>query len=139
MITKEELAKRLDGREYMEEITDSEVKIAEDNGLVVVFGASDDLVEFRGAIRDEVNAYDGREIFLTPTRILENHDDCECPYCGYEELRKHARMVRALWDADKKHSWIYETEIPHATFEIVEDGEPFCRGIVFEFKELEKK
>lgn len=29
------------------------------------------------------------------------------------------------------YSWIYQTDIPHATFEIVEGDDPYCRGIVF--------
>lgn len=33
-------------------------------------------------------------------------------------------------------AWTYSTEIPHATFEIIEEGEKFCRGIVFDINDL---
>ena len=40
------------------------------------------------------------------------------------------KKITAVWDTDG-YSWIYQTDIPHATFEIVEDGAPYCRGIIF--------
>jgi len=52
-MNKEELAKLLDGCEYRKEITHEQDQIAKDNNLVVVFGASDDLTEFRGAFYNE--------------------------------------------------------------------------------------
>ena len=58
-MTKEELAALINGRKYRHELTDKEEKAAKDARLVVVFGASDDLMEFRGAINDECGAYDG--------------------------------------------------------------------------------
>ena len=42
-MTKEELAATLNGREYNHEITKEEEAEARENGLVVIFGASDDL------------------------------------------------------------------------------------------------
>ena len=33
-------------------------------------------------------------------------------------------------------SWSYLTDIPHKTFDIMEDGEIYCRGIVFSLDDL---
>ena len=52
-MTKEELAELLNGRQYREEITSDEEKIAYENGLIVIFGASDDLTIFKGIIDTE--------------------------------------------------------------------------------------
>jgi hypothetical protein len=49
-INKEKLADILDGREYGEEMTHEELELSKANGLVIVFGCSDDLMEFKGAI-----------------------------------------------------------------------------------------
>lgn len=49
----------LNGREYGDEITREEEAMAKAHGLVVVFGYSDDNMEFCGAITDEVGCYDG--------------------------------------------------------------------------------
>ena len=46
-----ELAQKLHGRTYGN-ITTQDAAEAKDNDLVIVFGASDDLMEFRGAIYD---------------------------------------------------------------------------------------
>ena len=33
-------------------------------------------------------------------------------------------------------TWCYKTDIPHETFMIYDDGEPYCRGIVFSIEDL---
>lgn len=124
-----ELAKRLDGREYREETTKEDEMAARQNGLVIVFGASDDLMEFRGAVDDEIGVYDGGTAYFTTSGLLKNEcDEDDCPY--FARLQKAAVTVEAKWD-EGGYAWTYETTIPHATFDILEDGEKFCRGIVF--------
>ena len=44
-MTAKELAQRITGRHYMEELSEEEEILANKNGLIVVFGASDDLME----------------------------------------------------------------------------------------------
>ena len=131
-----ELAAKLNGREYTKEITKEEEALAKKSGLVVVFGASDDLVEIRGVINDEGGVYDGGTFYLTPNKILENHEDCECPYCGFEEKMKSAKSIEAVWDLEG-FSWVYRTDIPHETFDILENGDKYCRGIVFSVDDLQ--
>lgn len=129
---KESLAAMLNGREYRSEITKAEEKSAYQNGLVVLFGASDDLAEFRGVFDDEIGCYGGGELFLTNKGPLPEHEDnCDCVFCGYERLAKLAVKIEAVWDSEG-YSWIYKTDIPHATFDIMDGDEKYCRGIVFE-------
>lgn len=128
-MTAQELAALLNGRAYGEEISDAEEKQAKDAGLVVVFGASDDLMEFRGAVSDEVGAYKGNDAFFTKAGLLRSLcSDEECPY--FAEKQDAATYIAAKWH-DGGIPWTYETEIPHATFDIMEDDEKYCRGIVF--------
>jgi ribosomal protein S27AE len=135
-MTKEQLATQLNGREYGDEITKEQCAAAEAAGLVVVFGYSDDNVEFRGAITDESGCGDGSSIYLNRAGILASHENlCECPFCGYTEAVKKAAEIVTVWDTDG-YSWQYKTSIPHATFEIVEDGQKYCRGIVMELNAL---
>lgn len=130
----QELAATLNGREYREEITSAEEQEAKDSGLVVVFGASDDLMEFRGATNDEYGVYEGGEAHFTSAGLLVNDCDNEdCPH--FEKLKKTAVTIEAKWDADG-YSWTYETTIPHATFDVLEDGEKYCRGIVFALSDV---
>lgn len=95
-MTKEELAGQLNGREYLREIMKSEAEKARANNLLVVFGSSDDLLEFRGTINDEVGAYEGTVVYLSEGDILQNKcKDDGCPY--FEEIRRNAKdKVTAL-------------------------------------------
>ena len=134
MITKEQLAEKLNCREYRQEITKSEQKEAAESGLVVVFGASDDLIEFRGAIDNEQGAWEGGDFYINNDGKLfdEDHEDC----CKYKtKAREAAHKITAIW-ARADYSWIYETKIPHATFKIMEDGTKYCRGIVFSLQDI---
>ena len=137
-----EWAEKLNGREYGEELEDqNEAKQAKIDGVVIVFGASDDLLEFRGAIDDEVDAWEGVKVKLTPApgvlnveRNAEKLDFNRMQIAGM-------RTLTAVWGpkgADGKAwaSWEVTTDIPHETFNIMEDGEIYGRGIVFDVKHL---
>lgn len=132
-MTKEELAARLDGRQYGSEISEPESDLAKRNGLVVVYGASDDLMEFEGAIHDEVGANNGAKVYVTPSGIFEG---CKCKCVYSQDAREKAALIKALW-AKGDYSWQYETAIPHATFEVVEGDEKYCRGIVFHISDAQ--
>lgn len=140
-ITKEELAARLTGREYGSEIATEESALAKDSGLVVVFGYSDDCMELRGAVDDEVSCYK-RNIIITKKGVMLPFDECdhECEEAARAwfmmELLPRA-VVSALWSRDG-YSWTYDCDIPHATFEIVEGDEKFCRGIVFAVADMKE-
>lgn len=123
-----EMASRLNCREYMNEMTDDEVALAKENNLVVVFGRSDDNMVFVGAIDDAVGCYDGGSAHISYEGVAHNKCDChDCPY-HKGELEK-LEKITAVWDTEG-YSWVYETNIPHESFDILEDGEKYCRGIV---------
>lgn len=128
----EEFAKSISGKEYgYPQFTKEEIEIARENGFIIVYGCSDDLMEFEGAIRDEGGCFDGGRVFF-------NHDEV---YQGYNK-EKYPYWINAVWcggekDADGQEiTWTYETEIPHETFMIYEEGEPYCRGIVFKIDDV---
>ena len=143
IMTPQELAKILDGRKRHKEISTLEIKHAKANGLVVIFGASDDLVEFHGALTDEVDAYDGATIKLLDGKILVNECIDEfCPY--YEKLLKspNVKSIKANWSIDGDATWTFDTDIPHAAFyihdpnDIYDNDGKFCRGIVFHISSI---
>lgn len=136
-MTKEEFAKKLDGREYREEITREEAAEAKKNNLVVVFGASDDLMEFRGAIYDEIGVWEGGVVSIDKNGLITNQCDNEfCPY--FLALKESATKIAAIWNPPEyAHvSWEYKTYIPHAKFSVMEDGKVYCRGIVFSLDDV---
>lgn len=127
-------AQKLNGRQYRNETDRMEEDAARADNIVIVFGASDDLMELRGAINDEVGCYDGGTAYISPTGLLQNQCDEEnCPY--FQQACERAATINAVWDRDG-YSWVYETDVPHATFDIMEDDEKYCRGIVFSLREV---
>jgi len=142
-MTTKEWAAKLNGREYpfSQQISKEEIAAAKAEGIVIVYGASDDLMELEGAIRDEVGAHEGGTACILGGKLLEPHDAdrCDCPYCGYAEAEQRAKVIKALWCPENvpgNPSWAYKTDIPHETFDIMEDGELYCRGIVFRIEDV---
>lgn len=138
-MTRDELAKQLNGREYGSEITDDEEQMAKQSGLVVIFGYSDDNVELRGAINDEIGCYDGGELMLRKTRVvmIPDRDEREVlEKFGVADQVCTGAKIKAQWCATYDYSWTYETDVPHSSFDIVEDGQKYCRGIVISIDDL---
>lgn len=135
-MTAKELADMLSGREYGMEISNGEARDAKDSGLAVVYGYSDDNVEFDGAIREEVGAYNGTTIYVGKDGLIDDPDCTDADHCPYfEAAKKAAKKIEAVWGKGGV-AWTFETDIPHETFNIYEDGELFCVGIVFSMEYL---
>jgi len=135
-----EWAEKLNGREIGDEVISAEAKQMVSEGVIVAFGASDDLLEFRGVLYEECGAYGGTNVRIYKTsdgkiNILLDADIDEVPDFLHELVDKQiSRMpiIKAAWCPDELDtSWLIETSIPHETFDIYEDGELYCRGIVF--------
>lgn len=127
-----EFASKLNGIHYgYPQFSDEEIAMAKVNGFVIVSGASDDLMEFEGAIRDEGDCFDGGKVYFDRNGVSQDGT-------------KRVNVIEALWcdkealdDNGNVITWTYKTDIPHETFMIYEDGEPYCRGIVFNIADLE--
>jgi hypothetical protein len=65
-----QLAEQLNNCEYRSEVSDEIAKIAKEHNLVIVFGYSDDNMEFRGAIYDEIGCWGGGKAFLNEKGII---------------------------------------------------------------------
>lgn len=129
-----ELAAKINGREYRDELDDELKQLAKDNGLVVVYGASDDLVEFDGAAYEEFSAYNGAIIPVGKDGEPIFGCDEPCNHCqAVEDAEKALTKIEAKWDAEG-YSWFIDINLEadkYGAFEILEDGEKYCRGIVF--------
>lgn len=109
--------------EYPVEIPKEILEEAKNKGIVIVYGSSDDLMEFDGAIYDEVGAYEGGECFVNGRGITEDG----------------GKRIEALWHDEGNPCFTYMTDIPHETFYVWEDGEKYCVGIVFDLGKVESK
>lgn len=144
-MTPKDLAAALNGIDYSATIHlhgSDLMKLAKGAGLVVAYGISDDLLELDGAIYDEAGAPDTFLIDtegLLPSFEAASEDEEACR--RYFERKLNAREIEAIWRHRPSGEmddppWIIKTDIPHETFMIMEDGEPFSRGIVFSLSSL---
>ena len=137
-----ELAKALDGREYLQEITDDECRQAKDANLLVVSGASDDLAELYGFTRDEVACYDGGTFYIDRKGLAPTWPEDE--ERGYEEAKEYFDRVNmpritvtAVWcRSDDDPAWTYKVDAPVERFNIMEDGDVYCEGVVIDCSRL---
>jgi len=126
----QEFAALLNGREYRKELTQIEEGLADKFGLTVCFGASDDLLEFRGMIDDEIGAWEGVTAGIRLDKMKIVDDEC-CPECLAKEKIVE---VKAVWcPKELGCSWLITTTAKEfAHFDIMEDGELYCRGVVID-------
>jgi len=143
-MTIKEWAKKLDGREYSSEVSKDENRQMAGDGVIAAFGASDDLLEFRGAYYEEFEAWEGTAIKLWKNRegkisaVSKRQMDALDEAGDMESIKELispiiARMlaIEAVWCPDDKLAWLIKTGIPHETFDTMVEGALFCRGIVF--------
>lgn len=115
-----EFANLIDGRQYdYRMFTKEELQLAKDNRIVIVTGASDDLVELEGAITDEGDCWEGGKIYVKAIPNGGIVHNCErsdvfgftAKWC--EEKDKNGKII----------SWTYDVPIEHETFVIYEDDD----------------
>ena len=135
-----EWAQLLNGREYTEEVTSEESKQMAADGIIAAYGASDDLLEFSGALNDECGAWEGTDVRLHKSSEgeIELLSEGELDAVSDNVLKRmktqidRMLIIKAIWcPKELKTSWLIETSIPHEKFDIFEEGELYCRGIVF--------
>lgn len=137
----QDLAHKLVGLQYPVNLPKELVAQAKSAGLVIVYGASDDLMEFEGAFRDELGCYDGGTANVDRKGLLPAFEDLDTrdrdALRDFFQREKSVVPIQALWCAEPGYSWTYKTDLPHATFEVAEDSEPYCRGIVFAMADVD--
>jgi hypothetical protein len=144
-MTREEMAAMLNGRQYMNEILAHESAKARDAGLLVIYGASDDLIELCGAIENdsEFDAFGGTSFRLASDgriapEVEPDDEDYLEKYGLLEAARKRfesAIKIKCESDANG-YSWFIDTDIPFSPFDILEGAEKYCRGIVIDMRDV---
>jgi hypothetical protein len=135
----------LDGVQYPLSGCDEVFEYAKDNGIVIVFGASDDLVELRGAIDDEVGAYEGVIFYVDEQGVIPAFEEIDSD--DKEALRNYfaregkGKAIEAVWEPKDNGKIIASwSEIPHQVFTVMnDDGEVYCFGIVFELAAVKEE
>jgi hypothetical protein len=138
-MTVESVAQALTGIEYPYVqlfSADKANEIAASN-LVIAACADHNEIVFCGAINeerfvDEINPL----IYLDSEGLLPSFDfvdHSEYELREYFRRELQSKKITLVWD----QYWFFRTDIPHATFDMIdENGDLFCRGIVFSMQAL---
>ncbi|WP_067097845.1 hypothetical protein [Marinomonas atlantica] len=126
-----ELTNKLNGTQYPLRISSEMRESLKKSNLLIIYGASDDLIEFDGAFRDEVGVHDGGHVLIHREGILGNRDelDTDDELMQWLDHKAASKEVEAVW-CNGEFSWSYKTQIPHTTFEILDGEEKYCLGMV---------
>jgi hypothetical protein len=146
-ITLKEFASMLHGRDCQPNMTSDELLLSEQKGIVVVYGDSDDRVEFDGAIRMEgftnpliKDGPAGVLVLSEDGKLLNKDSDLYADY-----LKKNKNVISVFYCSKDTLNWAFETDIPHETFLTYDGGYDeeytdfdggFARCIVFKVSSL---
>lgn len=128
--------KILNDREYREELDFFEEEKLKKDGIVAVFGYSDDLCEIRGALYDEIECYSDKKV------VYVKENDCFVSSNYYDEnpseLIKIDLSKKPYIDiSNTRDGWKYEIpNIPHLEFKIYEEDTIYCTGKLFYLKDF---
>jgi len=146
-ITLKEFAEMLHGRDCKPNLSQNELLLAKMRGFVVVYGDSDDRVEFEGAIREEGHTNPltkdspaGVLVLSGSGELLDEDSDL---YAEYININRN--VITVFYCSKGNLNWVFETDIPHETFltydggydeEFADFDDGFARCIVFELSAL---
>jgi hypothetical protein len=146
-ITLKDFAAMLHGRDRQPNLTDNELLLAKERGFVVVYGDSDDRIEFEGAIRAEGESnplIKGRPSGILALsedgKLLDEKSDLYAEY-----VKKKRNVIKAFYYGVDGFNWAFETDIPHEIFITYDGGydeeyadfdDGFARCMVFEVSAL---
>lgn len=134
-MTAKEFARKIDGKEWPFSLDADEKRIARESGIYVLVGEWDGLMELHGAERAEFE--DRVEVLFDPDNGMLLQSACEFDDCpNFLPLKDKAVKVVAYYDPLLPETWRFQTDIPHHTFMVLEDGEDdqdiHAEGIVFD-------
>lgn len=129
-----EFVQQLNGRKAKRNhptFSEGEIRTAKENGWVIVVIYHSGFAEFVGALNDDTDSYCIDKIYFSKEKI----------YTGDDESAAFPNCINVHWseEQDKNGKIIpvaLKTDIPHETFMVYEDGEPYCRGIIFSVNDL---
>lgn len=133
--------------EYPAEPWRHDISELKEKGIVVAYGVSDDLFELDGAILDEFDCYGDTSVvfidnvFVPESLIKDFLDDVDDKYPMFspmiEKLFENQKDLKKIEIAHGDGAqFTYKPNFPAEFFDITEDGNLYCKGFVFNIKDL---
>jgi len=101
-------------RNYGREFTQEEINEMKTDKIVAFMGASDDLVEVNGAIDDELDCYTNAIFGYCSGKFSRNKNT------KFKLIVTHGKNNCCFW---------LDANVIYSTFVVMDDDEPYCRGI----------
>lgn len=158
--TIEDLAKLLDRNEYRDELINqigiNVIELCKQKGWIVVYGASDDLLEIDGALSDELGAWGGCVAkFYKKGEFYPEYDEEDIYHKATEDsffaiddkelgrikfAKEDALIIESVWEPSEKDvSWEINCKgAPHVSFNVMEDDEVYCEALVIDISKFIK-
>ena len=123
-----QFARYLNGRERDSEMINAECDLAEELNLLVIFGYSDDVVEFRGIIHNEFS--EGTLLHIYKGHIIEDEELMILGKYGFD-ISSDMGVIGIYSD---EGVWSFEVlgDIETHNFDIFDEGVLYCRGLVID-------
>lgn len=134
-ITIKTIAEKLNWMKYEESISKEIIDICKTKWFVIVTWYSDDNMMFNWKIDDEKWCYWWWSAYVTRKWELFQ-SECEDYYCPYAEKEKEKSFEIEADVNNEDYYFIFKTNIPHETFEVLEGDWKYCRWIVFDVNNL---
>lgn len=144
-ITAKDFAAMINGRKYLEEITEAETQIAKNNDLVIAFRHGDDLLELRGAIYDEIIAGKEEAAFILNGKSYDEYDFSETksfvegagitmpPFIKLSSAQHPENFLNVMWQVTAEGVDSYRFDVMSGV------GVVYCRGCVFSLPDPQHK
>lgn len=136
-MTVKDVALMLDGREYGSEVSPAEKIEFKKAGIVVMYGYSDDCIEFEGAVNTEIGIWFTERIpllngvpFEVPCATVE-FETHRCPLL--KEVAKRLKYIKARFGIN---GWEFDADFPCKKFTVVEEGDACGVGLVYALADL---
>lgn len=153
----------IDKKTFNKKVDEIAASVREDN-IVIIYGYSDDIVEFDGAIIEELDCYGAADFFIDyidrhcyylfpqdfvdhATEYINSDYEDTLPLIDellQEHIKKIIKLKAAYCGKFNKDGWGFELELPESTkidydtFNVLEDGEVFIKGLIIDLESFKK-
>jgi hypothetical protein len=141
MATLDNLVELIGELEYGDQIPTAALELAKNIQAAIIYGYSDDSIMVSGVTEDQADAYKDKNVWVDKEGFLPINENQNCTDAGIETISDCRKLVKRFDQSVKLQViedqggwlWQYKTDWPHRVFEMKEDGDPYCKGIVFLF------
>lgn len=136
-----ELAAQLNGMAVGGKMA-AQIDAAEDNGLIIAYCTPNELFELKGAGETDSDVYESTDLCifvfddeycLFDRQSLGDKDDADdYEYTAHEAAEK-GNIIQAIAQPEDVPgaAWLIRPSFAYESFDLMQDGKPFCRGAVF--------